>query len=81
VILTNKKPKNAEITSIQKDINKAIGSVRIKIEHVFSGVKRLKIIKNKITLKTYKTRNQVFKIAVALDNFRVLFRAIEINSL
>lgn len=80
VILPYKKPKNGEITSIQKDINKAIGSVRVKIEHVFSGVKRLKIIRNKIRLKTYETRNQVFKIAVALHNFRVQFRAIEINS-
>jgi hypothetical protein len=80
VILPYKKPKNGEITSTQKDTNKAIGSVRVKIEHVFSGVKRLKIIKNKIRLKTYETRNQVFKIAVALHNFRVQFRAIEINS-
>lgn len=80
VILPYKKPKNGEITAIQKDINKAIGSARVKIEHAFSGVKRLKIVRNKIRLKTYETRNQVFKIAVALHNFRVQFRAIQINS-
>ena len=80
VILPYKKPKNGDITAIQKDINKAIGSVRVKIEHAFSGVKRLKIIRNKIRLKTYQTRNQVFKIAVALHNFRIQFRTIKINS-
>jgi hypothetical protein len=80
VILPYKKPKNGDITTIQKGINKAIGSVRVKIEHVFSSVKRLKIIRNKIRLKTYETRNQVFQIAVALHNLRVQFRALQINS-
>ena len=80
VILPYKKPKNGDVTVIQKNINKAIGSVRVKIEHAFSGVKRLKIIRNKIRLKTYPIRNQVFKIAVALHNFRVQFRAVQINS-
>lgn len=80
VILPYKKPKNGDITAIQKDINKVIGSVRVKIEHAFSGVKRLKIIRNKIRLKTYEARDLVFKIAVALHNFRVQFRTIQINS-
>lgn len=80
VILPYKKPKKGEITALQKDINKAIGSVRVKIEHAFSGVKRLKIIRNKIRLKTYHIRDQVFKIAVALHNLRVHFRAIQTNS-
>lgn len=80
VILPYKKPKNGLITPLQKDINKAIGAVRVKIEHAFSGVKRLKIIRNKIRLRTYDTRKQVFKIAVALHNFRVQSRTIQINS-
>ena len=80
VILPYQKPKNGDITAIQKNINKAIGSVRVKIKHAFSGVKRLKNIRNKIRLKTYQTRNQVFKIAVALRNFRVQFRTVQINS-
>lgn len=80
VIIPYKKPRKSEITPLQKKINKAIGSVRVRIEHAFSGVKRLKITRNKIRLKSYNIRDQVFKIAVALHNLRVHFRAIQINS-
>ena len=69
-ILPFKKPRNEELTELQKQINKAIGSARIRVEHAFSGVKRLKIIRNKIRLKTYQVRDQVFKIAVGLHNLR-----------
>ena len=80
VILPYKKPKNKELTDLQKDINKAIGSCRVKIEHAFSGVKRLKIIRNKIRLKTYQIRDQVFRVASALHNLRLYFRAIQNHS-
>lgn len=71
VILPYKKPKNKTLSSLQKDINRAIGSARVTVEHGFSGVKRLKIIRNKIRLKSYQVRDQVFKIAVALHNLRI----------
>ena len=80
VILPYKKPKNKELTALQKDINKAIGSSRVKTEHAFIGVKRLKIIRNKIRLKTYHIRDQVFRVASALHNLRLDFRAIQNHS-
>ena len=52
IILPYKKTKNKDITELQKVINKGIGSVRVKVEHAFNGVKRLKIARNKIRLKT-----------------------------
>lgn len=76
VILPFKKPRNKDLSTLQKDINKAIGSSRVRIEHAFSGIKRLKIIRNKIRLKTYQIRDQVFRIATALHNLRVNFRAL-----
>jgi len=76
-ILPFKKPHNKELTQLQKQVNKAIGSARIKVEHAFSGVKRLKIIRNKIRLKTYQVRDRVFKIAAALHNLRLCYRAIQ----
>ena len=79
-ILPYKKPKGKELTPLQKQINHAIGSARVKVEHAFSGVKRMKIIRNKIRLKTYQIRDQVFRIAVALHNLRVSFRTIQIQS-
>lgn len=78
-ILPFKKPRNKELTELQKQVNKAIGSARIKVEHAFSGVKRLKIIRNKIRLKTYQVRDQVFRIAVGLHNLRILQKIPIIN--
>jgi len=79
-ILPYKKPKGKELTPLQKQINHAIGSARVKVEHAFSGIKRLKIIRNKIRLRTYQIRDQVFRIAVALHNLRVSFRTIQIQT-
>jgi hypothetical protein len=77
VILPYKKRKNSTLTDLQKKINKEIGSARVKIEHAFAGIKRLKIIRNKIRLKTYEIRDQVFRIAAALHNLRVEFRTLQ----
>jgi hypothetical protein len=48
VILPYKKPRNGQITDLQKSINREISKIRVRVEHAFAGVKRLKIIKNKI---------------------------------
>lgn len=69
-ILPFKKPPRGELTHLQKQINKAIGSARVRVEHAFSGVKRLKNIRNKIRLRAYQVRDQVFRIAVGLHNLR-----------
>lgn len=80
VLLPYKKPRKGKLTALQKNINTAIGASRVIIEHVFSGIKRLKIIRNKIRLRTYQVRDQVFKIAAALHNLRIYFRTIQTNS-
>ena len=74
VILPFKKPKNGKLSKVQKQLNQALNSLRVKIEHAFAGVKRLKIIRNKIRLKGYNRREMVMKIAVALHNFRTTLR-------
>ena len=73
-ILPYKKPRNGELSELQKQINKGISQLRIRVEHAFAGVKRLKIIRNKIRLKTYEMRDLMMRIASALHNLRVTFR-------
>ena len=65
-ILPFKKPKKGQLTEPQKQINRVISRLRIRIEHAFSGVKCLKIIRNKIRLKSYDIRDQMMRIAAAL---------------
>lgn len=74
VILPFKKPKNGTLNKVQKQLNQALGSLRVKVEHAFAGVKRLKIIRNKIRLKGYDRRDLVMQIAVGLHNLRVTLR-------
>ncbi|MCD8417059.1 transposase [Tenacibaculum finnmarkense genomovar finnmarkense] len=73
-IIPYKKPKNGKLNKIQKETNKAISSIRI--EHAFSGVKRLRIIHEKIRIKTFEKREQIMRIAVGLHNFRCSLRSI-----
>ncbi|MCC5919234.1 MAG: hypothetical protein JJU23_00985 [Cyclobacteriaceae bacterium] len=80
VIMLDKKPRKHKKTPLQMKINKAIGSVRVWIEHAFSGVKRLKIVRNKIRLKSYTIRDQMIKIPEGLHNLRVNYKIIQINS-
>lgn len=69
-LLPFKKPKNKELTAEQKGINTLISQLRVKIEHAFAGVKRVKIMRNKIRLKTDKVRQMVGMIAMAIHNLR-----------
>jgi hypothetical protein len=73
-ILPFKKPKKGQLTELQKQINQVISKHRVKIEHVFSSIKRLKIIQNKIRLKTYEVRDRIMAIAAALHNLRMTMR-------
>ena len=74
IVLPFKNSKKKEITDLQKQINKGISSLRIKVEHTFASIKRLKIMKQKINLKRNEIRHQVMVIATTLHNLRVQFR-------
>lgn len=70
-ILPFKKPKNQALTPHQKVVNQALAKIRVGVEHAFAGIKRLKIVRHQIRLKTTKVRQQVFRIAIGLYNFRL----------
>ncbi len=84
IIQPKKKPKGKELTGEEKEKNREISSLRIRIEHVISGIKRCRIVKDKF--RNYKKgfKDLVMEIACALHNFRLKFRPwrkveIEIN--
>lgn len=66
-----KKPKNGKLTFSQKLYNQILASVRVVVEHANSGIKRLKIVKDKIRLHTKELRDYVMQLACALHNFRI----------
>ena len=74
IILPYKKPKGGQLNPVQKQLNKTISSLRVKIEHAFAGLKRLKMIKEKIRIPCYMKRQRIVKIAAAIHNLRVSMR-------
>lgn len=65
-----KKPHGGELTPEEKQENRLISSVRIVIEHVISGVKRCRIVKDIFRNTKADYDDLVIEIACALHNFR-----------
>ncbi|MCI5149409.1 MAG: transposase [Candidatus Electrothrix sp. MAN1_4] len=69
-----KKPRGKELTQEQKNQNRNISTIRIRIEHVINGVKRYRIVKDKCRNWVKNFTDQVMEIACGLHNFRLRFR-------
>jgi hypothetical protein len=74
IVQPKKKPRGKELTQDEKDSNRAISKVRVRIEHVINGVKRYRIVKDTCRnwLKGFKDR--IMEVACGLHNFRLNFR-------
>jgi hypothetical protein len=66
-----KKPKGKELTPEQKEHNRLISSIRIVIEHIISGIKRCRVVKDIFRNTKEKYDDLVMEIACGLHNFRV----------
>ena len=48
IIEPKKKPKGRDLTLEEKERNRLISSIRVRVEHVMSGIKRYRIVKDKL---------------------------------
>lgn len=69
-----KKPKGGELTAEQKACNQEIARRRILIEHVISGIKRCRIVKDTIRLCKDGVRDLVMELCSGLHNLRTRSR-------
>ena len=69
-----KKPRGGELSEEEKERNRKISGIRIRIEHVISGVKRYRIVKDKIRNWKKGFRDTVMETCCGLHNFRLRFR-------
>lgn len=69
-----KKPKGQELTEADKAENKIISSIRTLVEHIISGVKRCRIVKDIFRNTKAFFADQVMEIACGLHNFRTILR-------
>jgi len=73
-LLPIKKPHYRELSEVDKGYNRLLASVRVKVEHVMAGVKRIRIVKEKIRLHGELIRDKVMLIACGLHNLRIAHR-------
>jgi len=73
-ILPCKKPANGELSEYDKLYNRLLASIRVKVEHVMAGVKRIRIVKDIIRLIGEHIRDQVMLIACGLHNLPINHR-------
>jgi DDE superfamily endonuclease len=69
-----KKPRGGELTPPEKATNRRISSIRIRVEHAIGGVKRYRMVKDKIRLLKDGIRDTVKETCCGLHNFRLLYR-------
>ena len=70
----HKKPRGSELTPELKAENRRIAQVRMRIEHVISGIKRCRIVKDKLRLWREHIHDRVMETCCGLHNLRVQFR-------
>lgn len=74
IIQPQKKPRGGELTPQEKASNRAIASIRIRIEHVIGGVKRYRMVKDRMRLLKDGIRDTLMETCCGLHNFRLQYR-------
>ena len=74
VIQPKKKPRGGNLTSEEKEENSRINSIRVRIEHVISGVKRCRIVKEKLRLWREHIHDMIMETCCGLHNYRLRYR-------
>jgi len=74
IFMPHKKPKNEELTEDQKFENYLISGIRITVEHAIGGVKRCRIMLDRMRIYARGKRDRVIEVCTGLHNLRVHFR-------
>jgi hypothetical protein len=74
ILQPKKKPRGKMLTEMEKHVNQWLSSLRIRVEHAIGGVKRYRIVKDKIRNWKEGFRDSVFETCCGLHNFRLHFR-------
>jgi hypothetical protein len=69
-----KKPRGKELTPEEKEGNRQLSAVRIRVEHAIGGAKRYRIVKDPLRNRKNNFCDQVMVTCSALHNFLLNFR-------
>jgi hypothetical protein len=73
-IQPKKTPRGGELTPPEQAPNRRISSIRIRIEHAIGGVKRDRIVQDKIRLFKDGIRDTIMETCWGLHHFRLQYR-------
>jgi hypothetical protein len=74
MVQPKQKPPGGELTPSEHTRNRLISSIRIRIEQVIGGVKRYRIVHDKLRLLKDGIRDVVMATCCGLHNFRLQYR-------
>ena len=74
ILQPKKKPRGGELSYADKVRNRLISGIRVRVEHAIGGVKRYRIVKEKLRNWKPGFRDLVFETCCGLHNFRLNFR-------
>ena len=69
-----KKPRKKELTVKEKESNRKMSKIRVKVEHAISGIKRSRIVKDVLRNTKDDFSDLVMVIACSLNNLRIEHR-------
>lgn len=69
--MPKKKPKGKELSKEEKENNREISVFRILVEHAIGGVKKCRIVKERLRCRKFGFDDLVMLIACGLHNFRI----------
>ena len=71
VLIPAKKSKKKPLSEMQKYANRCISKVRIKVEHAIGGMKRFRILSDRLRMKSVIRYNQIAGICAGIWNFQL----------
>jgi DDE superfamily endonuclease len=74
IVQPKKTPRGGELTPPEQATNRAISSIRIRSEPAIGGVKRYRMVKDKIRLLKDGIRDTIMETCCGLHNFRLQYR-------
>lgn len=74
ILQPKKKPRGKPLSDLDKLVNEWLATLRMRIEHTIGGVKRYRIVKDKIRCWKPGFKDAVLETCCGLHNFRLNFR-------
>ena len=69
VYLPVKKKPKTDLTQTEKDINTALAKERVKVEHSIRGMKRFRILSERLRIHDFEIYNSMLGVCAGLWNF------------